>query len=299
MKWLRLPVAGLFLLLVAAPALAASLESARRLYREQDFQRAKRELGELIVSSAATATKAEALHLLGTIAADEEDYPRALRLWAEVTRRYPDSAAAEQAAVKGRLVEALLECRGEEATVAGDASALGPTEASSLVEKLQLQAEEVVAEAPTPARASAEPPPLDGPVLVAGQGVPYDAVRETIAELVEFLTARDVDARNASEGIALVEESESAVDRLVEAVRQRGAVSLIFVTARFGGRERILVECFAPDAALLWKESVKGGMGPRERSMNPRLVRRMEGKLEARIAGPGLPSSGGSGESGD
>ncbi|MEE8277848.1 MAG: hypothetical protein V3R89_03920 [Thermoanaerobaculia bacterium] len=57
MKWLRLPVTGLLLLVVAAPALPASLESARRLYREHHFQRAKRELGELIVSSAAAARR--------------------------------------------------------------------------------------------------------------------------------------------------------------------------------------------------------------------------------------------------
>ena len=102
-------------LLAIAPATEASIEKAKLLYNALFLDDAKRELIDTISSDATDDEKAEALHLLGTIAVDEKRYDAALKTWTELIARYPSTTAAKEADGKLPLVRLLVEQSAEPA----------------------------------------------------------------------------------------------------------------------------------------------------------------------------------------
>lgn len=150
-----------------------------------------------------------------------------------------------------------------------------------------------VADLPTARPVAAQPASDTAAVLVAGRGKPFDEVKKAVGLLREFLTENGVAVETPSDEIVVLQAAESSLAYLVREVRDRGAASLIYVEAAFGGRERIIVECYDGNGLLLWSEKTVGGTGMRQfQWMNPRLVERIEEKLLARIGGPGLPANG-------
>ncbi len=154
--------------------------------------------------------------------------------------------------------------------------------------------------APT-APVSPDPAPADAPptslVLLAGRGNPYDAALDAVARLTELLRGRGVEVENATGGIAVVEDSRFVQGQLLEAARQRRASSLVFLTLSTARQEVMLVECYEPGGALLWKERVTGGTGWTGRpystsGLNENLFQRLTRKLERRVGKPGLPVGG-------
>ncbi len=128
-------------------------------------------------------------------------------------------------------------------------------------------------------------------VLLAGRGKPFDEVKKAIALLREFLLENDVQVEVPSDEIVVLQAADASLAYLVREVRDRGAASLLYVTASFGGRERIVVECYDGNGLLLWKEKTVGGTGLRQfKWMNPKLVERIEERLKPRIGGVGLPA---------
>ncbi len=254
----------LSLLLTAAAALAASLEQAWDLYLAGDLDAAQAELAPLLADGEA-AERAGALSLAGSVAAAHGDYAAARRFWTAAAESFPDEAAGREAAAKIDLLCAVVDC---------------PEEGGA------------VAPAPPPAPPPPAPVPPTSTVLVAGQGVPYDAVREAVAFLTEVLRQDGVDAQSPTAEIAVVERSEVVVGQLLDAARDRGAASVLVLDAQFGFRERAQVTCWNADGAVLWSESVVGGTGlVRPVRMNRNLMERLHAKLAARLNGPGLPVS--------
>lgn len=130
-------------------------------------------------------------------------------------------------------------------------------------------------------------------VILAGRGKPLDEVQKAIVLLRDFLLEKGVAVEGPSDEIVVLQAADASLAYLVREVRDRGAASLLYVTAAFGGRERIIVDCYDGSGLLLWSEKTVGGTGMRQfKWMNPRLVERMEEKLIPRIGGIGLPAGG-------
>lgn len=153
------------------------------------------------------------------------------------------------------------------------------------------EAEVQVAELPTArSPATATDAPAAARVILAGRGKPLDEVQKAVGLLREFLLERGVAVESPSDQIVILQAADASLAYLVGEVRDRGAASLLYVNAAFGARERIIVECYDRNGLLLWKEKAVGGTALRDfKWMNPKLVQRIQEKLEPRIGGVGLP----------
>jgi hypothetical protein len=275
--------------LLAGPALGASLEEAWSLYGRGELDAAAAALSDLLAAGD-PAERAEALNLAGTVAAARGDLPGARRLWSEAAERYADAPAGREAAAKLDLLCALTACEGQ-APVAPAAPAPPVAPATPASTPTAAPAAPAAPLAAPPAASSRVAPREGTIVLVAGQGEPYDAVVDATQYLTEFLRSQGVDARSPTQEIAVVQRSEVVVGQLLDAARDHGAASVVVIDARFGHRERVQVTCWNADGAVLWSESVTGGTSFSRPVMNRNLMERLTGKLGARVAGPGLPTS--------
>jgi len=137
-------------------------------------------------------------------------------------------------------------------------------------------------------------PRIAGLVLVAGTGKPYDAAQHAVSELATYLIDSGVNTELPTGGIPVIESAATSMMRLLDAVEERGAESLVFMRVNFATVEKIAVEVYSPDGTLLWKERVSGGTGHTGRpysktGVNKNLMERFMNKLAKRIGGPGLP----------
>lgn len=277
-------LAGL-LALAASLAAATSLEEAWSLYAGGDLEGAAQRVAELLAASGGEE-RAAALSLAGTVAAARGDLPGARRLWREAAEGYPASPAGREAAAKLDLLCVLTGCPE------------GGSEAPPAAPPVPAEPAAPIAASPTPPAVEPPMPPVAPPtvartatVLVAGQGDPFDAVREATQFLTAFLREQGVDAQSPTEDIAIVQRSEVVLGQLLSAATERGAAGVVVLGARFGHRERVEVTCWSPEGAELWSESVTGGMAFAEEPvrMNGNLMERLTERLRPRLGGPGLP----------
>ena len=113
---------------------------------------------------------------------------------------------------------------------------------------------------------------------------------EAVEELSAALRSSDVRIEEATHGVGYLHDARAAIPQFLEQVRTSGAEGLLFVSAKFGARERIQVECLDGSGGQLWKDRVQGGLGLTKVEMNAKLLARMVKKLEKRIGGPCLPT---------
>lgn len=157
----------------------------------------------------------------------------------------------------------------------------------------ETQVAELPAARPPAASTDAAANASTGLVILAGRGKPLDEVQKAVSLLREFLLEHGVAVEGPSDEIVVLQAADASLAYLVREVRDRGAASLLYVNAAFGGRERIIVECYDGNGRLLWKEKTIGGTAMRDfKWMNPKLVERIEEQLEPRIGGVGLPAGG-------
>jgi hypothetical protein len=298
---------GLLGLLTPGFVQAASVEQARSYIQNRDLAAAKQELELVVASDVGDQEMAAALDLLAAIAVEEFDYVRAADLWERLLTDYPERAEELGAATKLKLAQALIG-QEERKMVPTPAEEVPPGPVAAVPEPVEPSTEaepEKSAPLPPPAptsppepvRAGELPPPrVPGLVLVAGTGKPYDAAQHAVAELATYLIESGVNTELPTGGIPVVETSGVALARLLDAVEDRGAESLAFMRANFATVEKIVVEVYSPDGALLWKERVSGGTGHTGRpysktGVNKNLMERFLSKLAKRVGGPGLPVS--------
>jgi hypothetical protein len=284
---------------------AASVEQARTYIQSRELARAKQELEEVVASDAGDQEMAEALDLLAALAVEEFNYANAAELWERLLAEYPERAEELGAATKLKLAQALIgqeEQRiapkpAEEVPAAPVAAVPEPVEPSTEAapDKSAPISPPVPASPSEPVRSEELPPPrVPGLVLVAGTGKPYDAAQHAVSELATYLIESGVQTELPTGGIPVVESASASMMRLLDAVEDRGAESLAFMRVNFATVEKIVVEVYSPDGALLWKERVSGGTGHTGRpysktGVNKNLMERFLEKLAKRIGGPGLP----------
>lgn len=302
----RLILSAALLGLAMAGALeAASVDQAKIYIQNRDLAQAKQELAEVLASDTTDEEMAGALDLMAAIAVEELDYATASELWERLVTDYPERSEELGAATKLKLAQALLGQQEVErapapvveAPAAPVAAAPAPVEPSTEAapEKSAPLPPSTPASPPEPVPAGQlEPPRVPGLVLVAGTGKPYDAAQHAVAELATYLIESGVKTELPTGGIPVVENSATAFARLLDAVDDRGAESLAFMRANFATWEKIVVEVYTPDGALLWKERVTGGTGHTGRpysktGVNANLMERFLEKLAKRVGGPGLP----------
>jgi len=296
-------------LLIASGAHGASLDRARDLYDQGSFQQALEEARTLLDEPSRSHDHPEALHLAGIIAVELQDYASARSFWIDLTETYPESDETRSVKTELALVSALLATLPPQPpTPAPPAPSSAPAAPATpdpapeppvsaipapTVPVPAVPATDLPSAAATPAPPAAARPNL---VLVAGRGKPYDAVEETNRRFRDWMLQNDILVESATEGLAVVQDSDAQLAHLLQVTRETGAGSLLFVIARYGtGGEGIKVECYAPDGSLLWKERVKGGTGWTgqrfsKTRINEALVERILEKLESRVGGPGLPT---------
>ena len=130
--------------------------------------------------------------------------------------------------------------------------------------------------------------------MIAVRGKPYDAIVETNERVVAYLREQGVDAESATGGIPVVEQSEASLPALLLKGQQEAATSVLLLTANYASVQRIVLECYTPAGAKVWKVKVSGGTGwtGREDSktgINYDLVDRFTEKMETRIGDSCLP----------
>jgi hypothetical protein len=253
----KLAVATLLTLCISCGiAYGQSLEKAKLLYSNKLYEDAKRELVAVAVGTGSDEEKAEALNLLGTIAIEEDNYDSAIKNWSEVTRRFPGTAAAKEAATKLPLAEKLAASRRPV-----------PLNGEGTSEK-----------------------ELPGTVLVAGSAPEApEYADQAVLELMNFLTSKGVRAKNAFPGRAV----DATLPNLLEQANQAGAASVLYVFIHFHGMENMRVECYSADGKKSWEEKVAASLGLSPAGMTESFVRRIKKKLEEHVGGPCLPANGG------
>jgi hypothetical protein len=282
---------------------AASVEQAKSYLQNREVAQAKQELAQVLASDAADQEMAAALDLMASIAVGERDYSTAADFWERLVADYPGRAEELGAATKLQLAQALLGQEGVE-TVPEPAEEVPAAAVATIPEPVEPSREataEKAAPVPEPETAPREvraeqaaAPRVPGLVLVAGTGKPYDAAQHAVAELATYLIDSGVNTELPTGGIPVVENAATSHMRLLEAVEERGAESLVFMRVNFSTVEKIAVEVYSPDGTLLWKERVSGGTGHTGRpysktGVNANLLERFLGKLAKRLGGPGLP----------
>ncbi len=286
---------------VAALASAASLDEARRLYQAGSTEAALSEIDAVLDSEASDADKAQALDLLGTIAVDQGYLTMARDAWSRLLDEYPEAANTGDVGTKLQLVSALLETRGSAEAPEGSAE-----QEVAAAEEPAAPAPSVVEKKPTPTAAEAlestEPRPApavassrsSGRVLIAGRGKPYDAVKGATDRIVASLREQGVDAESATGGIPVVEDSQMVLPMLLQKGQQESAGSVLLLTADYVTMQKMVLECYTPDGAKLWKLKVSGGTGWKGRpysktGITEELAERFMKKLEEKVGEPGLP----------
>jgi hypothetical protein len=274
---------------------AASAEEARRLYEVGRLAEAREELLEVMALETRPEVRAQALGLLALIALDEDDLELATEVWRKLIADYPDSPEAQEASSR-------LAASGKAPQPAAP-NKERPVPSKETPPEIETRPTE---EAPGPP--SVEPPPAPVPalrgdapaaqnpmlVLVAGRGKPYDGVQEASNRILEYLVSAGVRAETATRGIPVVEESTLVQPALLHALQDKGGTSLLLITANFVSIQKIILECYSPEGALIWKEKIQGGTGVTGRpysktGINQTLVERILEKLAKRVGGPGLP----------
>jgi tetratricopeptide (TPR) repeat protein len=291
--------------LMAGALHAASVDQAKTYLQNREVERARQELEEVLASDAADTEKAAALDLMASIAVEARDYATAADYWQRLLAAYPGRAEELGAATKLKLAEALI---GQEAAEKQrEPAPEEPTAPAPTMTEPEQPSPGPAAEtapptpAPTPvpqAVRAQEPaaPRVPGLVLVAGTGKPYDAAQHAVAELATYLIENGVNTELPTGGIPVVESASTSMMRLLDAVEERGAESLVFMRVNFATVEKIVVELYSPDGALLWKVRVTGGTGHTGRpysktGVNENLMERFLEKFSKRVGGPGLPVS--------
>jgi hypothetical protein len=290
-------------LLMAGAAQAASVEQAKSYIQNRELAKAKQELAQVLASDAADEEMTAAIDLMAALAVEERDYTTAADLWERLVADYPGRAEELGAATKLKLAQALI--GQDEVKIVPEPAEEVPAAAVATIPEPGEPSTEPTAEkavpAPKPETAPREvraqqaaAPRVPGLVLVAGTGKPYDAAQHAVAELATYLIESGVNTELPTGGIPVVENAATSQMRLLEAVEERGAESLVFMRVNFSTVEKIAVEVYSPDGALLWKERVSGGTGHTGRpysktGVNANLMERFLGKLAKRVGGPGLP----------
>lgn len=238
-------------ILTAGVVQAASVEQARSYIQDRDLARAKQELAQVLASDAADEEMAAALDLMAAIAVEERDYTSAADLWERLVTDYPKRAEELGAATKLLLAKALI--GQEEVKMAPAPAAEVPAAPVAPTPQAVAPSTEATAEkaAPAPAPATAPQevraekpaaPRVPGLVLVAGTGKPYEAAEHAVAELATYLIESGVNTELPTGGIPVVESATTSMMRLLEAVEDRGAESLVFMRVNFATVEKIAVE---------------------------------------------------------
>jgi hypothetical protein len=245
--------------LFTVTASAASIERAKMLHANKLFDDAKKEAIAVVFSDCKDTEKADALHLLGSIAVDQEQYATAADNWTELIRRFPTSTAAMEARAKMPLVKKLIDAQSAASTP-----------------KLEIE----------------EP----GTVLVAAVAPEAPQYADHAAlEFINYLASRGVRAKNAFAGrlsdATLGRSAEVALPNLMSRAVETKASAVLYVYIHFRGMENMRVECYSPDGRKLWQEKVSASLGLSPAGMTDSFVRRMKGRLEKHIGKPGLPIS--------
>jgi hypothetical protein len=271
---------------VAGALEAASVEQAKKYIQNQDLAQAKQELAEVLASDTTDEEMASALDLMAAIAVEEWDYATAAQLWGRLVEEYAllGQQEVERAPEPAEEVPA--------APVAAVPEPVAPSAESAPAEVAPAPAPETTQREVRAGRPVAQKVP--GLVLVAGTGKPYDAAQHAVSELATYLIESGVKTELPTGGIPVVESAATSMMRLLDAVEERGAESLAFMRVNFATVEKIVVEVYSPDGALLWKERVSGGTGHTGRpysktGVNKNLLERFLNKLAKRVGGPGLP----------
>jgi hypothetical protein len=278
---------------VAGALEAASVEQAKKYIQNQDLAQAKQELAEVLASDTTDEEMASALDLMAAIAVEEWDYATAAQLWGRLVEEYPERAEELGAATKLKLAQALLGQQEVErapepaeevpaAPVAAVPEPVAPSAESAPAEVAPAPAPETTQREVRAGRPVAQKVP--GLVLVEGTVKPYDAAQHAVSELATYLIESGVQTELPTGGIPVVESASASMMRLLDAVEG----------VNFATVEKIVVEVYSPDGALLWKERVSGGTGHTGRpysktGVNKNLLERFLNKLAKRVGGPGLP----------
>lgn len=276
---------SLFLVLFSLLPLAvrgSSVDEAWALYLAGDRDGA---IGKLSTLPTDEGERAAAFDLLGSIAFERGSCEGARAHWEAAAAL--GGRAGHEAALKLVLLRAAAGC-----PPAGTAPETSADVAEAVAERPPAGTIPVppVAAPPAAGTAGAEAGARPDLVLVAGLGTPFDAVREAVARVTEFLRGLGVEAESPTAGIAVVEESQVVLGQLLTAARDREAAGVLLLDARFGHRERVEATCYDPQGAVLLSEQVTGGMGlVRPVRMNENLMERIEEKLTPLIGGPCLP----------
>ncbi len=230
-------------------AAIADMEKAQLLYDAQLYEDAKRELVMTATSDASSDEKAAALHLLGTIALDEERYDAAIKTWSDLIAKYPETQDAILVNEKIPLVQALSE-------------------------KFK--------SVPAPV-AETEPAPteLKG-VVVTGTGPVPQYVDLSINEISNFLIGSKVQASKAP-------GAEASLAELMPLANEFDVSSFLVLTLKFGYMESLRAECYSINGDLEWKEKASGSWGFGKERITTGLVERMKEKLTEHLGGSCLP----------
>ena len=285
----------LAMIIGTVPAMwSASLESVRQLHEEGKTGEALAAIESVLGSDAPGAEKAEALDLLGTIAVDKGQLAMARQAWSRLTEEYPDFAASHDTATKLSLVSALLK--------ADEAPPAAVTAPEPVKETVPPVAETSPPAAPAPVPEPSEPAASAAPtpeissnvVLIAAQGKPHDAVRDVNDRVVSFLQEKGVNARSATGGIPVVEDSKMVLPLLLQKGKEEGVASVLLLTADYLSMQKMVLDCYTPDGSKMWKLKVSGGTGWKGRpysktGVTEALVERFMEKLEDKVGEPGLP----------
>ena len=304
----KVPVFLVVVWLSAAVAWSSSLDDARRLYKSGDADTALAEINAVLDSEVSASEKAEALDLLGTIAVDKGYLTMARQAWSRLLDEYPDSSLATDARTKLQLVSALLKTESADtadqpvakapapAPVPAPATPSAPAPSAATSEPHVAPAEPATPASPMPST-PASPAVAgfsSGEVLVAARGKPYDAVVLASDRLVGFLREQGVDARSATSGIPVVEDSQMVLPLLIQKGQQDGAGSVLLLTADYESMQKMTLECYQPGGQRLWKMKISGGTGWKGRpytksGITEELYERFEKQLAEKVGEPGLP----------
>jgi hypothetical protein len=289
---------------IAGTALAATLEEARRLYREGEDLAAREQLLEILALESDGMVRASALDLLAMMAVDRGDLELAAAVWEKLISDFPDSPEAEEARTKQSLATDLAELRSEQprtaTTVPGvEAPSSEPSPRPEAAPREADTAPPPVATEAAATLATAEPAARGAQsklVLVAGRGTPHDGAQRAAEVVIGHLQSRGVSAESATKGVPVVERSDLVLPALLQHLQLQDGGSLLVVSSDFETLERIVVECYTPEGVLAWKKKVTGGTGWKGRpysatGMNEKLVERMLDKLDEQVGGGCLPLS--------
>lgn len=290
----------------AALVQAASVEEARQLYKMGDELGARQALTEILALETDGAVRAQALDLVGMIAADKGDLELAATVWEKLISDFPDSPEAEMARTKLSLATDLNEAgaaspedkeTGAPVETEKTAPAPRPTPVEEPADEVTPQpAEEAAPAEPSAPAAPKQQVPKSDLVLVAGRGKPHDGAQRAAEVIIEHLQSRGVTAESATKGVPVVEKSTQVMPALLRQVEEEGANGLLLITSEFDNIGKVVVECYTPAGELAWKKRVTGGTGWTGRpyspsGMNETLVERILEKLDKQVGGPCLLAS--------